>query len=467
MSFNQDRLARTKGKKKGQRVHRILAARNRRRWRQHFEMLEDRTLLTSDLPTASINSVSIVLTPPGPTSVSGKLNPGNAMAVYQIDGTAGERLLFHSVSTTSSNGSWLLLGEAGNKIAGTGIASDFTANLTATGTFYLELVGNITGEIDYSFQVSDTSDSAVPPSGLGIPESGELAGGASAKFTFTAPAGLPVYFNSFDRSNGPVSATLTDPGKNTIFSANGSINEGPYVLTSSGTYTLSLQNSSSSSGTFSFDMLSLPAAATSLALGPTQTVAGALPAGTDTEVYSFEGASGEHLFLDNEQNLGDPVYYRLIGPDGQQVFDINSYSDAGPLTLTESGAYYLLVDGEAPSSINYQFRITDTAYAPLAFNTLTTGSLNPAPATDVYGFAGTAGEKVSFESFNDSNGYYGASWRSTDRTTSFWKTPTTPVAFQRLYRLMATTLWSCPTTCRTARRLTASRSTRMSTRGAR
>ena len=29
MSFNEDRLARTKGKKKGQRVHRILAAANR------------------------------------------------------------------------------------------------------------------------------------------------------------------------------------------------------------------------------------------------------------------------------------------------------------------------------------------------------------------------------------------------------------------------------------------------------
>ena len=118
-------------------------------------------------------------------------------------------------------------------------------------------------------------------------------------------------------------------------------------------------------------MLSLPAAATSPAIGPTQTVAGTLPAGTNTQVYSFEGASGENLFLDNEQNLGDPVYYQLIGPDGKQVFNINSYSDAGPLTLTESGTYYLLVDGEASSSINYQFRITDTAYAPLAFNTLT------------------------------------------------------------------------------------------------
>ena len=157
-------------------------------------------------------------------------------------------------------------------------------------------------------------------------------------------------------------------------------------------------------------MLSLPDAATSLALGPTQTVSGTLSSGTNTLVYSFQGAPGEHIFLDNEQNLGDPVNYRLIGPDGGQIFNINSYSDGGPLTLTESGTYYLLVDGESASPINYQFRLTDTAYAPLSFDTPVTGSLDPAPATDVFSFAGTAGEKLTFASFNDSNGFYGASW---------------------------------------------------------
>ena len=410
MSFDQERSGKAMARNKRKRMQRVLAARRRRRWWQQYEILESRTLLSSDLPAASINSVSIVLDPPGPTSVSGSLKPGNTFSFYQIDGTAGERLDFHNVSTTSSNGNWLLLGEAGNEIAGTGIASDFTANLTATGTYYLELVGNITSEIDYSFQVSDVSDPPVSSSGLGVPESGSLAAGASMSFTFTAPAGLPVFFNSLDRSNGPVTATLTDPGNKTIFSNNGSDNEGPYVLTSSGTYTLTLNNSSGSSGTYSFDMLSLPVAATSLALGPTQTVAGTLAVGTNTLVYSFQGASGEHIFLDNEQNLGDPVNYRLIGPDGGQIFNINSYSDSNPLTLTESGSYYLLVDGESSSPINYQFRLTDTAYAPLSINTPTSGSLDLAPATDVYAFAGTAGEKLTFASFNDSNGYYGASW---------------------------------------------------------
>ena len=191
MTFDHERSGPLMGKVNRRRLARLVAARKRRKWWQQYEILERRTLLSSELPTASINSVSIVLNPPGPTSVSGSLNPGNTFNYYQIDGSAGERLHFHSVSTTSSNGNWLLLGEAGNEIAGNGIASDFTANLSATGTYYLELFGNITSEIDYSFQVSDTSDLPVPASGLGIPESGSLAAGTSLSFTFTRRPDCP------------------------------------------------------------------------------------------------------------------------------------------------------------------------------------------------------------------------------------------------------------------------------------
>ncbi len=408
MFFNEKRSGKSTGKKKSTRKHQGWARKMRRHRSQPIEVLEARTLLS--LPAASINSVSIVLNPPGPTSVSGSLNPGDTYNIYQVDGTSGERLQFHSVSTTSTDGNWLLFGENGDEVAGSGLGSDFTANLTATGPYDLELIGNITGEIDYSFQVSDISDQPVATSGLGVAESGSLAAGTSTSFTFTASAGLPVYFNSFDRSYGPVSVTLTDPNNHTIFTNNGSYNEGPYVLTSSGTYTIALNNSSGSSGTYDFDMVSLPDAATSLALGPTQTVAGTLDPGTTTALYSFQGAAGENIFLDNQQNLGDPVYDRLISPDGNQVFDINSYDDSGPLTLTESGTYYLLIDGESSSPINYQFRLTDTAYSPLTLDTQTSGSFGYPTATDAYSFTGTAGERVTFASLDDSNGFYGASW---------------------------------------------------------
>ena len=83
------------------------------------------------------------------------------------------------------------------KSAGTTLGTDFTATLTDTGPYYLELFGNISTAINYSFQITDTS--TYPPlasTGFDTAQSGTLAAGASTSYTFKAPAGLPIYFNS-------------------------------------------------------------------------------------------------------------------------------------------------------------------------------------------------------------------------------------------------------------------------------
>src|SRR5271157_4351304 len=206
-----------------------------RRWETTIEELEPRTLLSE---TVSISSIAINLNTPGPTSISGALNPGDELAAYRIDGTAGEQLQFHSVSTSSTNGAWELIGENNHEVAGTSLGNDFTANLTATGPYYLELVGNSTTEIDYSFQVSDQASYPPPSSsGFNAEQTGTLASGASTSFTYTAPGGLPVYFNSLGFSE-PMSATLTDAHSNNVFSYTPyySGNKGPYLLPDSGSY---------------------------------------------------------------------------------------------------------------------------------------------------------------------------------------------------------------------------------------
>src|SRR5271157_5313779 len=380
-----------------------------RRWQTSIEGLESRTLLSE---TLSMSSIAINLNTPGPTSISGVLNPGNELAAYRIDGTIGERLQFHSVSTSTTNGSWLLEGENNQEVAGTGLGSDFTANLTATGPYYLELVGNTTAAISYSFQVTDlTTYPPIASSGFDVTQSGTLAASTSKSFSFQAPAGLPIYFNNLG-FGGSISATLTDPNNSTVFSYNpgSSGNTGPYVLTTSGAYTLKLANGSGSSQNYSFNMLSLPGAATSLALGPTQTVTGTLNPGLGTAVYSFLGAAQERIFLDNLTASGVSVNFVLIKPDDGQIFNIGANSDGGPLSLTESGTYYLLAIGSSSSPLNYGFRLTDTAYVPLTFGATTSGTVTTATQSDVSSFTGTAGERTYFEELSDSNGYYGAYW---------------------------------------------------------
>ena len=378
-----------------------------------IEGLEQRQLLTGGTPTVTIGDIIVNLNTPGPTAVTGELNPGNALAAYRIDGTAGEQLQFHSVSTSSTAGDWQLVGEDDREVAGNQLGSDFTATLTTTGPYYLELIGNTTGAINYAFQVTDqTSYPPIAAGGFDTPQSGTLAAGASTNFTFTAPAGLPVFYNSLVRDSNALNVRLADPNGQTVFSSYyGDNDQGPDVLTASGTYTLTLTNASGGTLPYDFDMLALPQAATSIATGPTETVGGTLNPGYATRIYSFAGAQGERLFLDNNQKPGDPVDDELIAPDGSQVFDIGSYSEGGPLSLTESGTYYLLVNGESASPINYQVRLTDTAYAPLTFGSPTDGSFSTPAASDVYTFTGTAGEQTFFHWLSQSNGPYGVSWQ--------------------------------------------------------
>ena len=78
--------------------------------------------------------------------------------------------------------------------------------------------------------------------------------------------------------------------------------------------------------------------------------------------------------------------------------------------MSDSGTYYLLIDGESPAAVNYQFRLSDTSTVPLSFGSVVSGTLSPSSATDVYSFSGTAGQRVYFENLDESNGYDGYYW---------------------------------------------------------
>ncbi len=348
-----------------------------------------------------------------PTTVSGTITPGTGTAIYQILGTAGLQLVLTSDSFSSTAGSWSVYDPNNREVVGASFGSSFTATLPLTGPYTLVLEGSDTTDsaISYSFDISATAPASATSTGFDTPESGTLAAGASISFTFTARAGLPIYYNSIDQSFGPINIALVDPNGDTVFSNYyASSNEGPYVLSVPGSYTLTLTNVGGSSGTYDFNLMSLADSATPLTLGATQTVTGTLDAGTSAAVYSFAGVAGHGFFLDNEQNQGDPVSLLLIDPYNNTLLNIGSYSDGGPLTFTATGAYYLLVVGNASSSIGYQLRLTDTSYQPVTLGTSVSGTLGSPTAADVYTFSGSAGERVSFQAVSESNGSYGASW---------------------------------------------------------
>src|SRR5205823_12282497 len=126
------------------------------------------------------------------------------------------------------------------------------------------------------------------------------------------------------------------------------------------------------------------------------TAGGTIAAAGQADNYTFTGAAGQRLFFDG---LSGPSYYTLravlTGPSGE-VVGVNQYSvydDSAPFTLTEAGTYTLTVTGDTTGTGTYSYRLLDLAAAPtLALNATTSATLNPGAGTDLYSFAGSAGE---------------------------------------------------------------------------
>ncbi len=372
------------------------------------------------LPSITINDVTVSEGSTSTATVSGTLNPGNETITYRIDGHAGQTLHFHNDSASSTAAAWYLYAPDNHTVAATGITADFDVTLPADGFYNLAIAGNASTSLSYSFDVSDTTEAPVTPTGFGVVQSGTLAPsgsvGSTATYTFTGSAGQAIYFDSQLPYSAyyAIDGILTGPSNSTVFNQFLYQDAGPLVLPHSGNYTLTLNSNVTTSQAYQFDMLALPANAPSLALNTI--VSGTLNPANSAAIYSFAGAPGERLIYDGQGALNNSTYATLVEPGGSQTNLINSSianTDSSPVTLTVPGTYYLVIHGEsgAATPVPYQFQLMDMV-GPAPTLTLNpdqlitvSGTLNPANAMNTYQFSGTAGEVISFHSVSDSIAY--------------------------------------------------------------
>src|SRR3546814_9542837 len=73
-------------------------------------------------------------------------------------------------------------------------------------------------------------------------------------------------------------------------------------------------------------------------------VTGTLSPGSETEAYRFAGEAGERYYFDRQELAGVSAYWRLIAPNGRELFtrDLN---DVEGFVLPEDGVYTLLLEG--------------------------------------------------------------------------------------------------------------------------
>src|SRR5262249_8886034 len=160
-------------------------------------------------------------------------------------------------------------------------------------------------------------------------------------------------------------AELFDPSGNPVFNVTSSTSAGPFALTQSGTYRLVLSGFAGTvtTGSYSFSMLKPLTTTTpftpntpithSLANPPHPPIPGPPLNPWAQAIYTFTAAAGQPLPSDPTPRASNRLQAQLFDPSGNPVFDTNGSTDQGPITLTQSGTYRLLLSSSSGATGTY------------------------------------------------------------------------------------------------------------------
>jgi hypothetical protein len=344
------------------------------------------------------------------------LNPVLEADIYQFTATAGQKISIDDLGS-NSGASWSIYAPDNRFILSRSLFnnSDFDVFLDSAGTYLFVLDGNSTNVVNYNFQANNTSDAAVTPSGFGTVNSGTIAAGETKTFTYAAPAGLKVLFDSLDNDQDSINIELRDPTNQAVLNQNASSDSNQFILTKGGNYTLTVKGSTATAtGDFSFRFLDLAANSTALTLG--SVTSGDVPANSQ-RVYRFNGTIGQKLYYDTTSDASSRPFFNLISPTSQSIDGFGNFSDNFLPVLSQTGTYYLLLNNDTAQATPFNFRLLDLASSSdLAFDTKVDGTLNPGKEVDAYKFAGTVGQKLYFDSLANATG---AVWYLYDENNTF------------------------------------------------
>src|SRR5262249_10779327 len=132
-----------------------------------------------------------------------------------------------------------------------------------------------------------------------------------------------------------------------------------------------------------------------------------VPPAIETKLYQFNANAGDLFYFDQLSQSSGTLYWRLIDPYGQQVWQ-NGFSSVGTQALPSSGTFTLLVEGyiSNASPINYSFnvqKVTNTT-ASLRLDNQVSGAISQAGQQNSYTFSLSNPSQLYFDSLtNDSS----------------------------------------------------------------
>ncbi|MBE9011234.1 putative Ig domain-containing protein, partial [Pseudanabaenaceae cyanobacterium LEGE 13415] len=339
------------------------------------------------------------------SSVTGQINPGNSVELYQLSGEPGQRLRFDLAANAWNNASWILYDPNGAVLRSPNASSpDFTVTLASQGTYTLAIVGSGNMPLSYSFNIANLSVAPIADSGFNTVQSGTLNAGQTIDHTFTATAGTLVLLDSLDNTaTWQVRARLRNPDGTFAFSDHQlTTDRGPILLEQTGTYTLQVFGwVSSTTGSYRFNLIELPkqlepASSSTLELGSVTT---STLNPQQSRVYAFDAEQGQRIFFN--AMVGQSIGATLYDPNGNVLFtssDLRSSEDRGPQTLSQNGLHYLVLHNNSATTQNFAFEVIDLANArELADGIRQTGALLNGQQAQTFRLQAAAGERLFFD----------------------------------------------------------------------
>jgi IgGFc binding protein/Putative Ig domain/FG-GAP-like repeat len=226
-------------------------------------------------------------------------------------------------------------------------------------------------------------------------------------FPFSATAGQSVFIDFQALSGGITNVRLLAPGGAVVAAKSseaGSLDNGPFTLATSGTYTLEV--TAAGTRTYQFKLWNVPLITTPISIG--QVVPGAISVPGEHDRYTFTGTAGQQLFFDVHGNAFHPfsqVEFALFKPDGTTLFGV-SPTDRDTFVLPVGGTYTVEVDGGIilDNTNTYEFQIWEvpaTVTLPITIGPVVTGEISVPGEQDRFTFSGLAGQKILFDIHNN------------------------------------------------------------------
>lgn len=346
------------------------------------------------------------------TEIAGTFaSPGEA-AIFQFEGTAGQRLLYDAFAA-DRDAQMTLFGPGGQTVFTTvGSQDSAPFRLAESGTHRLLIFSTRRVAPSYGFRLSDVDDLDEIPLGTSVTKSFadgrqhayrlNVAPGQTAEVRIESGTNLQrTDFQWFDPRGERVGFDTNATDFSTAFARGGE-----YVLIVDGTGI-----ADAGEVTFTVDITDSPIVAKS-GFNTPQVLS--IEAGGEA-FYEFSGPAGTPFLIDSRDTESTNLNLVLTDPNGTSIFsgfsgvteqrDIPDFPNVLPL----SGTYRLTLRGNSPEAVgDYPFQVLDleTAATPVNANTVLSGTLPTGREMVMFAFDTEAGEAFNLNGLASSSAGY-------------------------------------------------------------